>query len=120
MRVDPAADRLRIDFPQRLRAHAAGDRAAVFIRHPCGVEAEAGARCGADAAARDDPKNEGAGGEAVSVDHDPLARGADSCEGLQIAANLPTAVFRDAHVGMRGGHRGHKNSGAQHQAPNLH
>jgi len=113
--VDPAAHVGRIDVPQRLRAERAGDRAAVVVGHPRGVEAEAGARRRADAAARNETENERAGGEAVAVDDDAFAGGAHRGEGLQVLADLAAAIFGDAHRGGCGRDRGPEHRGAEQQ-----
>jgi len=113
--VDPAAHVVGIDVPERLRAERARHRTAIVIGHPGGVEAETRARRGADAVAGTEAEQQRAGGEAIAVNDDALARGAHRGEGLKILSDLAAAVFRNAHC--RGGwHR----SGTQHRGAEQH
>src|ERR1700688_4399059 len=94
--VDPAPYRAWINIPERLRAHRAGDRASVSIRHPGGVEAEARAPGRADAVTRDQSEHQRAAGQALAIDDNALARRAHNGEGLQVMADLTATVFGDA------------------------
>src|SRR5579885_2664821 len=81
---NPPPDRVRIGLPQRARALDAGDRPAVAVRQPCGVETEPRAVRRAQAFARNNAEQERAGRQAVAVDHHAFARGGEHREVLQI------------------------------------
>jgi len=120
MPADPAPHRDRVDIPQGLRAHRAGDRTPVDIRHPGGMEAEARAGRRAHAFARDQPQHQRAGRQAVAVDDNALAGGAQHGEGLQVMTDLAAAVFGNTHRRRSGRHNGRHYRGTEQQAPNTH
>jgi hypothetical protein len=111
--ADPVPHRNRIDIPQRLRSHRAGDGAAIGVRHPGGVEAEARARRCADVFARDQAEHQRAGRQAIAVDDHALAALAHRAEALQVLADLAAAVLGDAHGGRRRGDAARQQSGAE-------
>jgi len=118
--ADPVPHGDRIDIPQSLRSHRAGDGAAVGVRHPGGVEAEARAWRRADMVARDQSEHQRAGRQAIAVDHHLLAARTQRGEVLQVLADLAAAIFGDAHGGRRRRNAGRQQGGAEQQAPNTH
>jgi len=118
--VDPAPHRHRIDIPQCLRSHRAGDRAAVDIRHPGGVKTETRALRDAKTVRRDQPKHQRAGRQAIAVDDDALAGRAQRGEDLQVMTDLTAAILGDAHGGGGGRNTARQQSGTEQQAPNTH
>jgi len=117
---NPTPDRYRVDAPKSLSAKRAGDGPSIAIGHPRGVKAEACARGGAYAFARDHTEHQRAGRQAIPVNDYTFARCSHRCERVEIVANLTAAILRDPH---RRGHRcraERHHSGAEKQTPNLH
>src|SRR5438128_1798435 len=77
---NPLAHFLWIDGHQELRSTLAGDRPAIAARMPSRMEAQTGAAGDANPVTGDYAQDHRAGGQARSVDYDPLARGAQRCE----------------------------------------
>jgi len=109
--VDPVPHRGRVDMPQSASTRGAGHWAAVAVRHPGGVKAEARARGRAELVVRDHAQHQRAGRQAIAVDDDTLAARAQHGEGFQVMPDLAAAILGDAHLGRCRRHAGYQQGG---------
>ena len=89
---DPAPYALGINIHQQLRRGFAHHRPAVVAGIPGRVETKPGPRRDANTLVRDDPEHHGAGRQAGTIDDDPLAGVAQSCEVFKIGPDLPPQI----------------------------